>query len=105
MVNAKVSRRFLKRQKQEVKKTPIEEIIKSAYRDPSLIGRIVDKVVGMETPYFVITLCLICFTVLYVVTVAPEVINTKAVGITGTGWFVYTMYQLLRGRKIRRYHN
>ena len=102
MANAKVGSRFLKRRrKKELKTTPLEDIARLSVENPDLFARLVDKIISMETPYFIVTLCLISFTVLYLVTVSPETVNKVLVGGGGIGWLGYALFAMRKLRKAR----
>jgi hypothetical protein len=106
MANAKVSFGFFRKQKKreqpkEIKTTPLEDIIKLSVENPDLTTRLINKIINMETPYFVITLCLISFTVLYLVTMSPEIVNKVLISSGGIGWFGYALFAMRKLRKAR----
>jgi len=102
MANAKVGSRFLKRhRKKELKTTPLEDIARLSAENPDLFARLINKIINMETPYFIITLCLISFTVLYLITVSPETVNKMLIGGGGIGWIGYALFAMGKLRKAR----
>jgi hypothetical protein len=102
MVKAKISSWGLRKQKpKKIKATPLDEILKLANQSPTS-SKLVNKIIEMDTPYFIITLCLICFTVLYLITVAPELVQKLLTGGAGLGWLGYSLFGLLRRNKIRK---
>ena len=106
MANAKVGSRFLKRhRKKELKTTPLEDIVRLSAENPDLTTRLINKIINMETPYFIITLCLISFTVLYAVTVAPETTNKLLISGGGIGWIGYALFTMRKLRKARNRTN